>query len=87
MLQNPAFGFGFEIWKSGRSGESGEGKESLYMGDMTPVFAIDHFRFREASQRTTRELEEEPVWPGSEAEALPGFPARGGNIFATQRSP
>lgn len=28
------------------------------MGDMTPVFAIDHFRLREASQRTRRAAEE-----------------------------
>jgi len=86
MLQKAAFGLGFDIWKSGRSGESGEGRESLYMGEMTPVLAMDHLRFLEASQRTTRE-EEEEEWPGSEAEALPGSRGRGGNSLATQRSP
>jgi len=55
------------------------------MGEMTPVLAIDHLRLREASQRTTREPEG-VEWPGSEAEPLePSL--RGGNIFATQRSP
>ena len=50
------------------------------------MFVIDHFRFREASQRTTRELEEE--CPGSEAEVLVGAAlGRGGKSFATQRSP
>jgi len=29
MLQKAALGLGFEIWKRGRSGESGEGRESL----------------------------------------------------------
>lgn len=58
MLQKAAFGFGFEIWKSGRSAESGEGRESLYIGERTPVFAMDHFRFLEASQRTTRDEED-----------------------------
>jgi hypothetical protein len=55
------------------------------MGDMTPVFAIDHFRFREASQRTTREALEEPC-PGSDAEDLDPL-GLGGYILATQRSP
>ena len=59
MLQNAAFGLGFDIWKSGRSGESGAGRESLYMGEITPVLAMDHLRLREASQRTTRDEEEE----------------------------
>lgn len=58
MLQNPAFGLGFEIWKRGRSAESGEGKASLYIGERTPVLVMDHFKFREASQRTTRDEEE-----------------------------
>lgn len=86
MLQKAAFGLGFEIWKRGRSGESGEGRESLYIGEITPVFAIDHLRFLEASQRTTR-AEEDEEWPGSEAEALPVSRGRGGNSLATQRSP
>jgi hypothetical protein len=72
MLQKAAFGFGFEIWKRGRSGESGEGSESLYIGEMTPVFAMDHLRLRDASQRTTREVEG-VEWPGSEAEDFPAF--------------
>lgn len=42
------------------------------MGDMTPVFAIDHLRFREASQRTTR-AEDEDEWPGSDALDFPPF--------------
>ena len=58
MLQNAALGFGFDIWKRGRSGESGEGSESLYIGEITPVLLIDHLRLREASQRTTRDAEE-----------------------------
>lgn len=29
------------------------------MGDITPVFAIDHLRLRDASQRTTRVAEDE----------------------------
>lgn len=70
MLQNVAFGFGLEIWKSGRSAESGEGRASLYIGESTPVFVIVHLRLREASQRTTLEAEG-PEWPGSEAVALP----------------
>lgn len=56
------------------------------MGDMTPVLAIDHLRLREASHRTTRG----PLpglWPGSEAEAFPAWPARGGKSLATHRSP
>lgn len=85
MLQKAAFGFGFETWKRGRSGESGEGSESLYIGEMTPVFAIDHLRLRDASQRTIRDADEE-VWPGSDAEAFPSL-GRGGNSFATHRSP
>jgi len=59
MLQNAALGLGLDIWKSGRSGESGDGSESLYIGEMTPVLAMDHFRFRDASQRTIREEDEE----------------------------
>lgn len=59
MLQNAALGFGFEIWNNGRSAESGEGSDSLYMGEMTPVLAIDHLRLREASQRTTREPDDD----------------------------
>jgi hypothetical protein len=59
MLQNAALGLGLEIWNNGRSGESGEGRESLYIGEMTPVLAIDHLRLREASQRTTRDEAEE----------------------------
>jgi hypothetical protein len=59
MLQNAALGLGLDIWKRGRSGESGDGRESLYIGEMTPVLAIDHFRLRDASQRTTREADEE----------------------------
>lgn len=85
MLQWVAFGFGFEIWNKGRSAESGDGRESLYIGDMTPVFAMVHLRFRDASQRTTRD-EAEP-WPGSDAFGLPVAGARGGNSLATQRSP
>ena len=57
MLQNAVCGFGLEIWKRGRSGESGDGRESLYIGEMTPVFAMDHLRFLEASHLTTREDE------------------------------
>jgi len=72
MLQKAALGLGLEIWKRGRSGESGDGRESLYMGDMTPVFAIDHLRLREASQRTTREGDDDE-WPGSEALDFPPF--------------
>lgn len=86
MLQKAALGLGLEIWKRGRSGESGDGRESLYMGEMTPVLAMDHLRLREASQRTTREAAA-AAWPGSEAEALPGSRGRGGKSFATQRSP
>lgn len=55
------------------------------MGDRTPVLAIDHLRLREASQRTTRDVDEEEC-PGSEAVALPP-PCRGGKSLATQRSP
>ncbi len=86
MLQKVAFGLGFDIWKRGRSAESGEGNESLYIELMTPVFAIVHLRFRDASHLTTRKEGDEP-WPGSEAEALPGSRERGGNNLATQRSP
>ena len=50
------------------------------------MLAMDHLRFREASQRTTREADEEE-WPGSEAEAFPDSFGRGGKSFATQRSP
>ena len=62
------------------------------MGDITPVFAMDHLRLREASQRTMRAEEAAPEWPGSEAEPLePGvgllLGVRGGKSFATQRSP
>ena len=85
MLQKAALGLGFETWKRGRSGESGEGRESLYIGEITPVLVMDHLRLREASQRTTR-AEEEVEWPGSEAEDLLWF-WRGGNSLATQRSP
>jgi len=52
------------------------------------VLAMDHFRLRDASQRTTREFDEDE-WPGSEVVDLP-FPAAllaGGKSFATQRSP
>lgn len=86
MLQKVAFGFGFETWKRGRSAESGEGRESLYIGEMTPVLAIDHLRFLEASHLTTREDGDDPC-PGSDAEAFPGSRERGGNNLATQRSP
>ena len=58
------------------------------MGEITPVLAMDHLRFREASQRTIRAAEE-PAWPGSEA-GLPGvglLGARGGKSLATHRSP
>jgi hypothetical protein len=55
------------------------------MGEMTPVFAMVHFRFREASQRTMRD-EGEEEWPGSEAVALP-LDWRGGKSLATHRSP
>jgi hypothetical protein len=86
MLQKAALGLGLETWKRGRSGESGEGSESLYMGEMTPVLAMDHLRLREASQRTMRDEEDE--WPGSEAEPLvAGSFGLGGKSFATQRSP
>lgn len=52
------------------------------------MFAMDHLRLREASQRTTRAAEEAP-WPGSEAEAFEDglLGVRGGKSFATQRSP
>jgi hypothetical protein len=60
------------------------------MGEMTPVFAMDHLRLRDASQRTTRAAEDDE-WPGSETETLePGvrlFGERGGKSLATQRSP
>lgn len=59
MLQNCAFGLGFDIWKRGRSPESGDGRASLYMGERTPVLVIVHFRLREASQRTTLEEDED----------------------------
>ena len=58
------------------------------MGEITPVLAMDHLRFREASQRTIR-ADEEPACPGSEA-GLPGvglLGARGGKSLATHRSP
>jgi len=88
MLQKAAFGFGLEIWKSGRSGESGEGSESLYTGEITPVLVIDHLRLREASQRTTREEVPPVPCPGSEVVPLAaGLLARGGKSLATQRSP
>jgi len=48
MLQKAALGLGFETWKRGRSGESGEGRESLYIGEMTPVLVMDNLRLREA---------------------------------------
>ena len=86
MLQKLALGLGLEIWNSGRSGESGDGKESLYIGEMTPVFVIDHLRFRDASHLTIRE-EEELLWPGSEADAFPFASRRGGKSFATHKSP
>lgn len=70
MLQNCAFGLGLDIWNNGKSPESGEGRASLYMGVRTPVLVMVHFRFREASQRTTLE-EDEDAWPGSDAVALP----------------
>jgi len=59
---------------------------------MTPVFAMDHLRLRDASQRTMRAAEGEVAeWPGSEMEDLePGvglLGVRGGKSFATQRSP
>jgi hypothetical protein len=63
------------------------------MGEMTPVFAMDHLRLREASQRTMRAEDAAAAeWPGSEAEPLePGVElllgVRGGKSFATQRSP
>jgi hypothetical protein len=57
------------------------------MGDMTPVFAIDHLRFLDASQRTIREAEPLDEWPGSETEDLAPLVERGGNNLATQRSP
>ena len=50
------------------------------------MFVIDHFKLREASQRTTRD-EEEDEWPGSDAVVFPGPALRGGKSFATQRSP
>ena len=50
------------------------------------MFAMDHLRFRDASHLTTRADGDDP-WPGSEAEAFPGSRGRGGNNFATQRSP
>lgn len=58
------------------------------MGEITPVLAMDHLRFREASQRTIRAAEE-PVCPGSEAGLLGVglLGARGGNNLATHRSP
>lgn len=56
------------------------------MGDITPVFAMDHLRLREASQRTTRDPAGDE-WPGSEAEPLAPSRARGGNNLATHRSP
>lgn len=55
------------------------------MGDITPVFAIVHLRFREASQRTARDAED--PCPGSDAFGLPFVGGRGGNNLATQRSP
>ena len=56
------------------------------MGERTPVLVMDHFKFLDASQRTTREPPVE--WPGSEAEEdlLPPL-LRGGNSLATHRSP
>lgn len=56
------------------------------------MFAIDHLRLREASQRTMRAAEApDEEWPGSEAEAFePGvglLGVRGGKSLATQRSP
>lgn len=56
------------------------------MGAMTPVFVIDHFKLRDASQRTTRGEDDDPC-PGSEADPLLLVSRRGGNSFATQRSP
>lgn len=53
---------------------------------MTPVFAMDHLRFLDASQRTTRDPAGEE-WPGSEAEPLAPSLGRGGKSLATQRSP
>lgn len=47
-----------------------------------------HFNDLEASQRTTRAVDEDAPWPGSDAEATlaPGLLA-GGKSLATQRSP
>jgi hypothetical protein len=62
------------------------------MGEMTPVFAMDHLRLREASQRTMRAADApDGEWPGSEADDFePGVEllgVRGGKSLATQRSP
>lgn len=56
------------------------------MGDITPVFAIVHFRLREASQRATRDPAGDEC-PGSEADRFATSLGGGGKILATHKSP